>query len=73
MVTIPRAEIDAVTDRHHDDGFFGNHDMTVHEIRACTTHLRTAATACFPDNAEEIRAMADDLDALADRYEREAC
>jgi hypothetical protein len=68
--TIPRAEIDAVTNRHNDDGFFGDNDLTVQEVRACTAYMR----ADRPDGPApaEVQALADDLDALADRYERGA-
>jgi hypothetical protein len=65
--TIPRAEIDAVTERHNDDGFFGAHDLTVQEVRACTAYMR-ADRSGGPATAE-AQALADDLDALADRYE----
>jgi hypothetical protein len=69
-VTIPRAELDAIAERHNDSGFFGDNDLTVQEVRACTAHMR-ADRPSGPAHME-VRAMADDLDALADRHEREA-
>jgi hypothetical protein len=60
--TIPRAEVQAIADRHDDPSVMSLIAFNTKTIRHYADLLRTAH-----DNAE-----ADDLDALADRYEREA-
>ncbi len=59
-ILIPRAEITAVMERHHD-GWRPPRDMSVDQVRSVAVKVRAIG---------EI-GEADDLDALADRYERE--
>jgi hypothetical protein len=69
MVTIPRAEINAVGHRHGIDWNL-DFEASVGWVRAQANLLR-AESPQFP-TTPELRAEAADLDALADRYEREA-
>lgn len=70
-VTIPRAEIDAIAVEHWGVGSDLDFDPTVEWVRAAAKVLRQDAGAGRFDQSE-ILAEADDLDALADRYGREA-
>lgn len=69
MVTIPRAEIQAIAERHrHDYGLA--HDPRAEWVRAEAEDLRTGRHRV--SELDHPGQLADDLDALADRYEREA-
>lgn len=64
MITIPRAEVTAILERHNDH-WAGTGDLEVWIVRGCAASLRQSTEA-------DWIAEADELDALADRYEREA-
>lgn len=65
MTTIPRAEIDAVMERYGDSWLSGVLAYGFAGMRRYAAMLRVNGGSI--DKAE-----ADELDALADRYEREA-
>lgn len=67
MMTIPRAELNKVGHRHGIDWNL-DADPTLEWVRAAAADLREE-TPDFP-TTEELLCEADDLDALADRYER---
>ena len=69
MTTIPRAEIREIARRYDVDYELGS-DPTSKAIRSYAAELRRESKACT--NAAALRAEADDLDALADRYEEQA-
>jgi hypothetical protein len=71
MATIPRAELNAVLERY-DDEWAGTGDFAVEVVRRAAADFRRFAAAPIDseDPARDL-AEADDLDALADRYERE--
>lgn len=73
MTTIPRAEINAVMERY-GDSWSGRRDVPVEQARATAADYRRYAEDPTADgqSPEQFLAEADDLDALADRYEREA-
>lgn len=66
MTTIPRAEIDEILERYGDRSSLSG-DLDVVDVRLMATGLRRQ-----PGNDPSFRAEADELDALADRYEQEA-
>jgi hypothetical protein len=69
MVTIPRDEIHAIAKRHGVD--YGlDFDPSLEWVRATAALMREESPQ-FP-STPELRAEAAALDALADRYEREA-
>ncbi len=73
-VLIPRAEIDAVMERY-GDSWAGRNDLPAAAVREVTLSYRNNATHVRPmadEEAARLLAEADALDALADRYEREA-
>lgn len=70
-VTIPRAEIQAIAARYAD-AFSLDADPPTHYVRAVAAGYRDDVSAWNTPEADALRAEADDLDALADRYEREA-
>lgn len=64
--TIPRAELQAIGERHGDEHWAGNgSDPEAWTIRAAAGLLRQS-------HDPDYHAEADDLDVLVDRYEREA-
>lgn len=69
---IARDEVDALTDRYGDH-FYGPDEVTVQEVREHAADCRRyAADETYDDlTPEQYLAYAADLDALADRYERE--
>jgi hypothetical protein len=73
---IPRAEVDTVMERYGDD-WPGSYDVPVETVRAVAKDCRRYADGTKPKppladlSPNQFRAEADDLDALADRYERE--
>jgi hypothetical protein len=76
-VTIPRAEIDAVMERY-DPSWVGGNDVPVDVVRDAVSAYRKKADAIWGTKFEEVshrlllKKAADDLDALADQYERGA-
>jgi hypothetical protein len=74
MLTIPRGEIHVIADRHDSpiaDAF--STDPTVDELRSAASRIRSLSEVLTTLEARKSTAAeADDLDALADRYEREA-
>ena len=68
--TIPRAEIDAIAKRYYGIEAELDVDPPTGWARTVAAHLRESSKAdADPDS---LLTEADDLDALADRYEREA-
>lgn len=70
MTLIPRSEIDAIMDRY-GDFWSGRNDLPVTAVRKVARHYRAEAGQGAP-TAAALQAEADDLDALADRYEAAA-
>lgn len=72
MVTIPRAEINAIGSKY-DRNWRLDVDLGIDAVRRKAADFRLSAEYVDDNVAEqnEYRGMADDLDALADRYERE--
>jgi hypothetical protein len=72
MPTIPRAEIDAVMQRY-GDSWAGRNDLPIEAVRKVAADYRLYADDESYDgqSPDQFRAEADDLDALADRHERE--
>ena len=69
MGTIPRAEIRAIAERYRDDLLAGlTEDPSVRIVRQMSENLRV-----YADDSRSINRLAEakELDALADRYERE--
>lgn len=77
MITIPCTEIDAIMERY-DPAWPGGNDVAVDVIRQTVSVYRQKADAITGTKFEQVshrvllEKVADDLDALADRYEREA-
>lgn len=75
MPTIPRAEIDVIIERYGGD-WPGSYDVPIETARAVAKDCRRYADGAKPTRGglspEQFRAEAAELDALADRYEREA-
>jgi len=69
MVTIPRAEIEAIGKRYGVIDYGLDSDATVEWARRTAANYRQAVTNVDPLH---LLAEADDLEALADRYEQEA-
>jgi hypothetical protein len=69
-ITIPRAEIQAVAAKHKVD-YDLDFDPPAEWVRATVAFLR-AGVDFNGTPTPEVLAEADDLDALVDRYEREA-
>lgn len=67
---IPRAEINSVGRRHSID-YDLDFDPSVEWVRTMAAHLRAGDAFIDPPSAA-VLAEAEGLDALADRYEREA-
>lgn len=66
---IPRADIRAVAAKY-DVGFAPATDLPVDQVRGYVHELRVEAATL--DHSNKLLAEADDLDALADRYEQAA-
>jgi len=67
--TIPRAELAEVGRRHSID-YDVDCDPTIHWVRGLASGLRAGAGLGSPSDA--VLAEANELDALADRYEQKA-
>lgn len=63
MVTIPRAEVDAVTERPADDGLFSDSDVAVLELRTVTAR-RPADRVGEYERLVEAGMIHDDEDAF---------
>lgn len=69
--TVPRDELDAIA-RRYDDTFDPVGEPTVQYLRNAAEYYRSATTLMSSErNRDSLLAEADDLDALADRYEQE--
>ncbi len=73
-VTIPRAEIQVIAERYGDKNITPSFDPSSSFIRQCAIDLARDADHLRRDDParRKLIAEADDLDALADRYEKEA-
>lgn len=72
-VTVPRADLYAINERYHALWPFPSTSPTAEDVREYATHLRKIAGEMWSGVVPEAtRDEADALDALADRYEREA-
>lgn len=70
-VTIPRPEIDAIAARYND-AFTLTADPTAEWVRGIASGYREDAGPWGSTEADALRAEADELDALVDRYEQES-